>query len=167
MKKMNNANVSKSKEKGDVFAEIFDTVFLFMHERYGDFGDILKESEINYTQYAALMTVYMHGSVGEGELAKMVFVNPSTMSRMVYALEERGWLKSVRNKADRRRVMVELSPSGKRRMEAMRDEQAKVVAQQVEHLTDEQKEYVYQVAEFVNKALRLMISAGGSGEKDT
>ncbi len=165
---MNNANITGSKDKPkEVFAEIFDTVFLFMHERYGDFGAILKDNEINYTQYAALMTVYMHGSLGEGELARMVFVNPSTMSRMVYALEKKGWLESVRDKADRRRVMVRLSPSGKRRMEAMRDKQAKVVARQVEHLGDDEKEYVFQVAEFVNKALRLMISAGGSGEKDT
>jgi len=168
MKKMNNANISESKKKEkDVFAEMVDTVFIFVHEHYGDFGAVLKDNDINYSQYAALMTIYMHGSLSEGDLAKMLFITPSTMSRMIYALEGKGWVKSTRDKADRRRVMVELSPAGKRRMEAMRDKQAEVVARQVEHLAGEQKEYVYQVAEFVNKALRLMISAGVSGEKDT
>ena len=168
MKKMNSANISESKKKEkDVFAEMVDTVFLFVHEHYGDFGAVLKGSEINYSQYAALMTVYMHGSLSEGDLARMLFITPSTISRMIYALEGKGWVKSNRDKDDRRKVMVELSRAGKRRMEEMRDKQAEVVARQVEHLTGEQKEYVYQVAEFVNKALKLMISAGGSGEKDT
>lgn len=168
MKKMNNANISESKKKEkDIFAEMVDTVFLFVHDHYGDFGAVLKDSDINYSQYAALMTVYMHGSLSEGDLARMLFITPSTMSRMIYALEGKGWVKSNRDKDDRRKVIVELSTAGKRRMEAMRDKQAEVVARQVEHLTGEQKEYVYQVAEFVNNALKLMISAGGSGGKDT
>jgi DNA-binding MarR family transcriptional regulator len=167
MKNMNNANISESKKKKkDVFAEMVDAVFLFVHERYGDFSIILKDNEINYSQYAALMTIYMHESLSEGDLARMLFITPSTMSRMIYALEGKGWVKSTRDKADRRRVIVELSPAGKRRMEAMRDKQADVVARQVSSLGAESKEYVYQVAEFVNKALRLMISAevGEDGE---
>ncbi len=167
MKNVNNANIAAGKEKErDVFTEMVDTVFLFMRERYGDFGAVLSENRINYSQYAALMTIYMHGSLSEGELAGMLFITPSTVSRMVYALEEKGWVKSVRDRNDRRRVMVELSPRGRRKMDAMRDKQAEVVARQVARLPEEQREYVYQVAELVNKALRLMVSAGGSEDKD-
>lgn len=169
MKNVNNANIAVSKQKEkerDVFVEIVDTVFLFMRERYGDFGAVLSENQINYSQYAALMTIYMHGSLSEGDLAGMLFITPSTVSRMVYALEEKGWVKSVRDRNDRRRVIVELSPRGRRKMDAMRDRQAEVVKGQVARLPEEQREYVYQVAELVNKALRLMISAGGSEESE-
>jgi DNA-binding MarR family transcriptional regulator len=161
MKYMKNANISTSKHgEVDVFAEMVDAVFLFMHEHYGEFGAILKENEINYTQYVALITIYMHGTLSEGDLARMLFINPSTVSRMVYALQEKGWVKSKRDKDDRRKVMVALSSRGKRKMESMRDKQAQVVAQQAVHLTGEDREYVYKVAEFVNKALRLLITPG-------
>ncbi|RJP35217.1 MAG: MarR family transcriptional regulator [Actinobacteria bacterium] len=167
MKKMNNANISESKEKQrDVFAEMVETVFLFIHEHYGEYGAILKGYDINYTQYVTLVTIYMNDVLSEGDLARMLFINPSTMSRMAYALEGKGWVKITRDKADRRKVMVELSPSGRRRMEEMRDKQAQVVALQVESLGEENRTYVQQVAEFVSKALRLLISAGSGGEKD-
>jgi DNA-binding MarR family transcriptional regulator len=166
MKNMKNANLS-SNNRADkkVFADTVETVFLFMHERYGEFGAILKDNEINYTQYVTLITIYMNGALNEGDLARMLFINPSTVSRMVYALEKKGWVKSTRDKDDRRKVVVTLSPGGKRRMETMRDEQAEVLARQVEDLAGEDRDFVYQVAEYVNKALRLMISTGNESEK--
>ena len=158
---MNNSTIAQSNE-GDalVFAELVESVFLFMHEHYAEFGAILKESEINYTQYVALITVYMHGALSEGDLAKMLFLNPSTVSRMVFALEEKGWVKMSRDSSDRRRVIVELAPGGKSKMGVMRDKQAEVVARQVAGLPRADREYVHRVADQVNKALRLMISAG-------
>jgi DNA-binding MarR family transcriptional regulator len=170
MKIMKDANISSEQDRErDVFAEMVETVFLFLHEQYGEFGAILKESELNYTQYVTLITIYMNGALNEGDLAKMLFVNPSTVSRMVYALEEKGWVKSARDKADRRKVIVSLSPPGKSRMEAMRDKQAEVVTRQVAHLSGDDRKFVYQVAEFVNKALKMMISAGAeeSGGADS
>lgn len=158
---MKDANISNEKgQESSVFAEMVETVFLFMHEQYGEFGAILKENEINYTQYVTLITIYMNGALNEGDLSKMLFVNPSTVSRMVYALEEKGWVKSTRDKSDRRKVIISLSPLGKRRMETMRDQQAEVVARQVAHLSGEDRKFVYQVAEYVNKALKMMTSTG-------
>jgi DNA-binding MarR family transcriptional regulator len=163
---MKHANISSNKKKeSDVFAEMVETVFIFVHEQYGEFGAILKDNEINYTQYVTLITIYMNGALSEGDLAKMLFINPSTVSRMVYALEKKGWVKSTRDTGDRRKVIVSLSPDGKRKMEAMRDKQAEVVARQVAHLSVDDKEFVYQVAEFVNKALKMMISSGAGGER--
>jgi DNA-binding MarR family transcriptional regulator len=155
-------------KENELFAEMVETVFLFMHQHYGEFGAILKENDINYTQYVTLIIIYMNGALSEGELAKVLFINPSTVSRMVYALEQRGWVESTRDKADRRKVIVTLSAVGKRKMRAMKDKQAEVVARQVSHLGGDDKEFVYQVAEFVNKALKMMISADAvvSGEPD-
>ena len=166
MKNMKNANLSSDSEASkNIFADMVETVFLFVHEQYGEFGAILKDNEINYTQYVTLITIYMNGALNEGDLAKMLFINPSTVSRMVYALEKKGWVKSTRDKDDRRKVVITLSPGGKRKMEMMRDKQAEVVARQVEHLAKEDREFVFQVAEYVNKALRLMISTGSESEK--
>jgi len=163
---MKNANLSSDSEASkNIFADMVETVFLFVHEQYGEFGAILKDNEINYTQYVTLITIYMNGALNEGDLAKMLFINPSTVSRMVYALENKGWVKSTRDKEDRRKVVVTLSPGGKRKMEAMRDKQAEVVERQVEHLAGGDRDFVLQVAEYVNKALRLMISASTESGK--
>ena len=162
MKNMNKSIISQGNDKDpQVFAEMVETVFLFMHEHYAEFGAILKDNEINYTQYVALITIYMNGALNEGDLAKMLFLNPSTVSRMVYALEEKGWVKTARDSSDRRRVIVTLAPAGKRKMDAMRDKQAEVVARQVADLASDDREFVHQVAAHVNRALRLMISSGG------
>ena len=142
-----------------------EAVFLFIHEHYGEFGAILKGYDINYSQYAALMTVLMHGTITEGELAKNLFINPSTVSRMVYALEGRGWLRSERDSEDRRKVLVRLSPTGKRRMNSMARKQAEVVAREVEGLDKDKQEYVIKVAEFVNQALRYLVGKD-SEDKD-
>lgn len=134
-----------------------DTVFLFIHQHYADFGAVLNEYGINYTQYVALITVYMNVRLSEGDLTRMMFVNPSTISRMVYSLEKKGWMKSERDKDDRRKVMVSLSTSGKRRMEKIRTKQADVLARQVENLDKEKNDFVLKVAGYVNQALRYMI----------
>lgn len=162
---MNDAKVAERRaRKTEIFSELVETVFLFIHEHYGEYSEILKDYDINYNQYVTLLTVLMHGTLSEGDLARMLYMNPSTMSRMVFALEERGWLKTARDKADRRKVMVSLSSTGKRRMKGMRDKQADVLARQVESLEREQMEDVYRVAEFVNTALRYMIpSSTGDG----
>jgi DNA-binding MarR family transcriptional regulator len=159
MKNLKNAKISGGGDKEkEVFRELVETVFLFIHEHYAEYGSILKDYDINYTQYVTLITVYMHGTLVEGDLAKMLYITPSTMSRMVFGLEERGWLKTARDRADRRRVLVMLSDTGKRRMRGMRDKQAEVLARRVQSLGEEQREDVYRVAEFVNNALRYMIS---------
>ncbi len=162
---MKNANKSMEEvEKEDPFAEMVETVFLFIHEHYGDFAAIQKSYEINYSQYAALITIYLYGNIVEGYLAKLLFLNPSTVSRMMYALEEKGWVRVERDKIDRRRVIVSLTSTGKKRMEGMRNKQAEFLTRKVEGLDEEKRQYVYRVAEFVNQALRyMMVRDSGQG----
>ena len=160
---MKNAKLSPGNRRGrDVFAELVKTVFLFIHEHYGGFNDVLSRYRVNYTQYAALLSIYMYGSLSEGDLARMLFINPSTVSRMVYSLEQRGWLESSRDPTDRRKVMVTLTPEGRRTVRGMMDQPAEVLARLADGLDGEKREYVYGVAEAINQALRYMIG----GEKD-
>jgi DNA-binding MarR family transcriptional regulator len=159
MKKMNSANISTSKDKKvdeETFSQVVEAVFLFIHNNYADFSAILKAQKINYSQYAALITIYMYDSLSEGELARLLFLNPSSVSRMVFTLEKNGWLKATRDKADRRKVMVALTPSGKRRMQAMKNMQAGVLTKLVKNLEPEKREYVDGVVDLVNQALRYL-----------
>jgi DNA-binding MarR family transcriptional regulator len=163
---MINANISSPKEDKEIFAEMVEAVFLFIHEHFREYSAILKDQDINYTQYITLITVYMYGVLSEGDLARMLFLNPSTVSRMVFSLERKGWLRCARDQDDRRKVMVSLSAAGKRRMSGMRERQADVVAKQVESLEEEQREYVHHAAEFVNQALRYITSSSADKASD-
>jgi len=161
MKNLKNAKLSSEKgSEADVFAELVELVFIFIHEHYRAFNDVLGTYHINYSQYAALLSIYMYGSLSEGDLARMLFINPSTISRMVYALEEKGWLESTRDKSDRRKVMVSLSPTGKKRIDGIVTQPAEVLARLAESLDKEKREYVYSAAEFINQALRYLIDEG-------
>lgn len=158
---MNDANLSVSAKQGkDVFAELVELVFMFIHEHYRVFNDVLDKFQINYSQYAALLSVYMYKGLSEGELARMLHINPSTVSRMVYSLEEKGWLKSTRDKADRRKVIVSLSPTGKKRIGGILRQPAEVLVGLTDGLAQEKREYVYAAAAFINQALKYLIEAG-------
>lgn len=161
---MKNANLSGG-ESGDkdVFTDLVELVFVFIHEHYRAFNDVLGKYQINYSQYAALLSVYMYESLSEGDLAKMLYINPSTVSRMAYALEEKGWLQSTRDKADRRKVLVSLSPTGKKRIEGIVRQPAEVLADLANGLDKDKREYVYNAAEFINQALRYLINEGAKG----
>ena len=161
MKNLKNAKLSAENGKeAEVFTELVELVFIFIHEHYRAFNDVLGTYHINYSQYAALLSVYMYESLSEGDLAKMLFINPSTISRMVYALEEKGWLESTRDKSDRRKVMVSLSPIGKKRINGIVTQPAEVLTHLAESLDEEKKEYVFGAAKFINQALRYLIDEG-------
>jgi DNA-binding MarR family transcriptional regulator len=163
MKKMNKANLSPGeKEEKDVFTDLVELVFIFIHEHYRAFNEVLGKYQINYSQYAALLSVYMYESLSEGDLARMLYINPSTVSRMVYALEEKGWLQSTRDKADRRKVIISLSPTGKKRIDGIVKQPALVLARLANGLDKEKRDYVYSAAEFINQALRYLAIEGSN-----
>mgnify|MGYP000287456246 CR=1 FL=1 len=141
-----------------LLADTVEAVFVFLHQRYAFFSSVFREHGLNYHQYGALMLVYLEGRISEGELSRLLFLNPSTVSRMVYALEKEGWVRCRREDGDRRKVWVSLTPTGKRRLEAIKRKQAEYLAEQVDALGPEERERVYRLAEAVNRDLRMLIS---------
>lgn len=164
---MKGASASRGGQGGvEIFENLVKAVFVFIHEYYGEFNAVLQKYEINYSQYAAILSVYMYGILSEGDLAKMLFVNPSTVSRMVYNLEQKGWLESTRDKSDRRKVLVRLSPAGKRKIAGMLRQPAEVLARLADSLEEEKRDYVYSVIEQINQALLYLTArdeAAGRG----
>lgn len=137
---------------------LVETVFRFIHAYYPQFTSVLEKHQVNYSQYAALLTVYMYGSLTEGELARLIHVNPSTMSRMLHALERKGWLKAARDPMDRRRVTVTLSPWGRGQVGEMIAGAAEVMVGLAEKLPPREKEGVYRVVELIDRTLQRLIA---------
>ncbi len=144
----------------EAFVGLIESVFRFIHAYYPQFSAVLEEYRVNYSQYATLLTLYMYGSLTEGELARLVNVNPSTMSRMLYALEGRDWLKVTRDRADRRRVVVTLSPKGERQVKEMLRKPAEVIESLTRKLEAPARDEVYGMVEMIDRILQHLATVG-------
>lgn len=67
-------------------------------------------SDLSMAQFNLLMAVQTHGAVTGGELAAQLGVSPPSVSAMVERLVDRGLLIRERSKADRRKVVLRISP---------------------------------------------------------
>jgi DNA-binding MarR family transcriptional regulator len=65
-------------------------------------------------QLWALKTLSTNGSLPLGQLSKMMYLHPSTITGVVDRLEKKGYVVRDRVHEDRRVVMVQLTPNGRK-----------------------------------------------------
>ncbi|MHA6795169.1 MarR family winged helix-turn-helix transcriptional regulator [Pseudonocardia bannensis] len=73
---------------------------------------VLKESELTWTGFAVLWTLWVRGEMQTRYLAEEVGVNRSTLSGVLATLERRGLLTRRGHETEGRLVIVELTPKG-------------------------------------------------------
>ena len=86
---------------------IFKALQNYSHEvshRYGITGP----------QLWVLKTVFKSGELPLGELSQKMYLHPSTITGVVDRLEKKGYVSRDRGREDRRIVMVQLTPKGRR-----------------------------------------------------
>jgi DNA-binding MarR family transcriptional regulator len=86
---------------------IFKALQNYSHEVSNQYG-------ITGPQLWVLKTVLRNGSLPLGELSQKMYLHPSTISGVVDRLEKKGYVSRDRDQEDRRVVMVQLTPKGKR-----------------------------------------------------
>lgn len=91
------------------------------------------------TQLSALTTVERCGPVRLGELAASEGITPSTLTRLVSVLEERGYLDRRTDPGDARSSRVAVTPRGQRLLARNRDETTAALAERLNDLTPEQR----------------------------
>lgn len=64
-------------------------------------------------QLVSLMAIIEHGSLTVAELAKEVYLSPSTLVGVIDRLETKGFVERQRDKQDRRKVYVSATAEGK------------------------------------------------------
>jgi DNA-binding MarR family transcriptional regulator len=75
--------------------------------------DLLRPSGLTVVQYTALTVLQRHpASLTSAQLARNSFVTAQTMADMVSALLDRGLIERQRDPADRRRLVLALTPDG-------------------------------------------------------
>jgi len=72
--------------------------------------------EVDRAEYLLLRTLEANGPSSIGDLADALGLDSSTVGRQASGLERSGWAERVPDPADRRRMIVQLTPTGRTAM---------------------------------------------------
>jgi DNA-binding MarR family transcriptional regulator len=75
---------------------------------------ILERFGLTYPQYLAMLVLWEANELSVSELGQRLFLDSGTLTPLLKRLESAGWLKRERDAADERRVIVSLTPEGRR-----------------------------------------------------
>ncbi|MFF5262338.1 MarR family winged helix-turn-helix transcriptional regulator [Actinomadura viridis] len=75
--------------------------------------EIVRPAGITALQYTALTVLERHDGLSAAQLARASFVTAQSMADMVRALEVRGLVRRERNPANRRELLILLTPAGR------------------------------------------------------
>ena len=91
------------------------------------------------TQLSALATVDRIGPLRLGDLAAAEGIAPSTLTRLVTVLEERGYVDRCPVPGDARASTLKIAPAGHAALERIREQSTILLADRLRTLTDEQR----------------------------
>lgn len=73
---------------------------------------LLDELNLTYTQYIALLVLWEQKSLSVKELGEFLFLDSGTLTPVLKALENKGYISRKKSKKDERVLMVALTESG-------------------------------------------------------
>jgi DNA-binding MarR family transcriptional regulator len=109
------------------------------------------DTTLSLGQLAALGTIDRHGAMTPGELAAHERVQPPSMTRIVKALEEAGYVTRTPHPTDGRQVVVTLTPAGVTMLKEDRRQREAWLAQRLRDLTPEERELLHRAAEVIDR----------------
>jgi DNA-binding MarR family transcriptional regulator len=108
-------------------------------------------STVSLTQLAALSTVYKCGPLTPGELAAKEGVQPPSMTRVIAALEEMGFVTREPHPTDGRQAIVALSAAGRVFHDAQVMAKEAWLDRRLAELTDDERELLDKAAEIIDR----------------
>jgi DNA-binding MarR family transcriptional regulator len=75
---------------------------------------LLKELELTYPQFIAMVVLWGHDDQTVGELGEKLFLQSNTLTPMLKRLEALGYIKRSRDSADERQVRIHLTEAGRK-----------------------------------------------------
>jgi DNA-binding MarR family transcriptional regulator len=100
--------------------------------------ELLRPDALTAPQYTALTALEHSPAMSSAQLARNSFVTAQSMADMITILEERGLIERHRDRTDRRRLAVALTPLGQDLLDRYRDQIRMLEAQMLTGLTKPQ-----------------------------
>jgi DNA-binding MarR family transcriptional regulator len=99
-------------------------------------------SELTYQQYNVLRLIDTRGPQPQADVARQLMVTAPVVTRLASALADAGLVVRQADPADRRTVLLELTPTGRRRARAMRRDLLAAAHELLEPIPGERREAV-------------------------
>ena len=109
------------------------------------------DTTLSLGQLAALGTLDRHGPKTPSELAAHERVQPPSMTRIVKALEESGYVTRSPHATDGRQVVVSLTPTAQDLLKEDRKQREAWLARRLAELSHEERELLHRAAEVVDR----------------
>jgi len=98
------------------------------------FNETSTGEDLTPTQYSVLALVRARGPLGLAELTELEGLNPTMLSRIVKALDERGLIRRLPNPNDMRAARVEVTREGELVAGRVREQRTRVLSECLERL---------------------------------
>ncbi|GDY30170.1 MarR family winged helix-turn-helix transcriptional regulator [Gandjariella thermophila] len=108
-------------------------------------------SVVSLTQLSALSCLHKCGSLTPGELAAKEGVQPPSMTRVIAALEELGYVSRRPHPTDGRQAIVELTEAGVDYIEAEVSAREAWLDKRLAELTSEERDLLGRAAEIIDR----------------
>jgi DNA-binding MarR family transcriptional regulator len=99
----------------------------------------LASNDIPPLQLSSLVSIEAHGPLRLGELAQREAVTAPTMTRVLAALDDRGYIVRTPDPEDARSTLVTLSPAGSQALAAVRSQRTALLDARLARLTEEER----------------------------
>jgi DNA-binding MarR family transcriptional regulator len=98
----------------------------------GDGVSKARDVSVSASEGRALVQLFAARGIAQGELASLLGLEKSTVSRLAAGLEQKGWIKRGRDEGNQRYIRLYLTPAGSeiavRLLHAWESKQARIIA---------------------------------------
>jgi DNA-binding MarR family transcriptional regulator len=119
-----------------------------------ELDDLTRPAGLTALQYTALTVLERHPDLTAAHLARHSFVTGQSMADMVTTLLDRGLIRRHRDPSDRRRLVIALTPAGRRLLDRLRPKVAALQARMLAPLSETQADQLRRSLELCRQALR-------------
>lgn len=109
------------------------------------------EQTTTLTQLAALSTLHRHGPMSPGELAAKERVQPPSMTRVISALEEIGYVARSPHPTDGRQIVIEVTDVGRKYVDAEVSARERWLDERLADLTEDERALLCRAAEIIDR----------------
>jgi len=108
-----------------------------------NYKPLLDKLDLTYTQYIVMMVLWEEEDINEKKLGERLFLKPNTLTPLLKKLEEKGYVRMIRNRSDERNLVISLTEAGS----ALKDKAVDVPASiaQTIRLEPEEAMYLYSI----------------------
>ena len=133
--------------------ENIDILRSLNYELVKNLGLFKRRANMAFSQRPILYHIDNHPGLSIRELAALLYVDHSTMSRNIKKMEQDGWVEIYQDETDKRRKIIALSPEGSKLLTEATESINQTIGQALNLLTKEEVEAIIENVRKYNHAL--------------